>query len=274
MNRTSLNKRGIKFHIVCMYLHTLMISSISYAQSECDKTLRVSTSGNWPPYSQRIDGQYVGLEVEIVELVLREAGFCWQYVELPSSSRAFKQFQENLVDIIPAASFTQPRRKYAEFSLPYRQEVMQLFAHTKNKREFNTSKNVSTPALLLNFGDNLIAVSRGSVYGEHFANFRRLCEDCVVETNFADERFNLVKKERVEYAVEDYLTGAYLLQKPEYEGMVKPTSIRIYENSIHYMLRPGMLTEKQLQRFNLAIIKSSKKIALLVDDYQSQYGLK
>lgn len=257
-----------------MYLYILMMSSISYAQSECEKTLRVSTSGNWPPYSQRIDGQYVGLEIEIVELILHEAGFCWQYVELPSSSRAFKQFQESQVDLIPAASFTQSRRKYAEFSLPYRQEVMLLFAHTQNMREFNTLKNVSASALLSNFGDNLFAVSRGSVYGQHFANFRHSCEDCVVETNFADERFNLVKKKRVEYAVEDYLTGAYLLQKAEYSEVVKPTSVRVYENPIHYMLRPGMLTEMQLQRLNLAIIKSIEQIEHLIDEYQKQYGLK
>ncbi|AOT07836.1 hypothetical protein S4054249_08270 [Pseudoalteromonas luteoviolacea] len=258
---------------LCFFSLILLASKASGAQINCEKTLRVSTSGNWPPYSERIGAHYVGLEVEIVELILRDAGFCWQYVELPSSSRAFKQFQESQVDLIPAASFTQSRRKYAEFSIPYRQEIMLLFTHKQNQQDMSSLANVTSFNLLEGLGKNLVAVSRGSVYGQPFADFRRTCEDCVVETNFAHERFDLINKKRVEYAVADYLTGAYLLQRSEYINKIKSTTVRIYENPIHYMLRPGMLTEKQLQRLNLSILKNSQHIKGIIDAYQKNLGL-
>ncbi|WP_160290462.1 substrate-binding periplasmic protein [Pseudoalteromonas luteoviolacea] len=269
MSRSSVKRQYVWGKALCFFSLVILVSGASAAQKKCEETLRVSTSGNWPPYSERIGSHYVGLEIEIVELILRDAGFCWQYVELPSSSRAFKQFQENQVDLIPAASFTQPRRKYAEFSIPYRQEVMLLFTHKHNQQSMLSFTKVTSSDLLESFGNNLIAVSRGSVYGQPFADFRHACEDCVVETNFAHERFNLMNKKRVEYAIEDALTGVYLLQRPEYKDTIKPTAIRIYENPIHYMLRPGMLTEKQLQKLNLAIIKNSQRIEEIIEAYHN-----
>ncbi|MDK2595446.1 transporter substrate-binding domain-containing protein [Pseudoalteromonas sp. P94(2023)] len=257
---------------VCTLTLMLVAVTLSRAAYSCEKSLRVSISGNWPPYSQRVNGQYEGLEVEVVELVLKEAGFCWQYVELPSSSRAFKQFQENKVDLIPAASFTQSRRKYAEFSLPYRQEVMLLFAHQDNTDTVMQESSITSTALLRHLKNNLIAINRGSVYGQGFEGFRKVCEDCVVETNFAHERFNLIKHKRVEYAVEDILTGAHLTQETSYKGVIRATAIKIYDNPIHYMLRPGMLSEPQLRQLNLAIIKNRQRIEEIVQRYKQRYG--
>ncbi|WP_235406006.1 substrate-binding periplasmic protein [Pseudoalteromonas sp. SMS1] len=230
-------------------------------------------SSDWPPYSSKHEGTYYGLEIQLIEMIMRDAGFCAQYVVLPSSSRTFKELQEGHVDIIPAASFTQSRRKYAEFSLPYRQEVMLLFAHKSNALPFLSKQNLKGSALYSNLQNNIVAVSRGSVYGKLFSVFRKNCPDCVIETNLARERFNLVLKKRVEYAVEDNLTGAFLIQKGRYGEHVKPTAISVYTNPVHYMIRPGSLTEQQLQKFNLAIIKNRDALKQIIDDYHVLYGL-
>ncbi|TQF71152.1 substrate-binding periplasmic protein [Pseudoalteromonas luteoviolacea] len=240
----------------------------------CEKSLKVSVSSDWPPYSSKSEGAYHGLEIQLIELITREAGFCVQYVVLPSSSRTFKELQEGNVDIVPAASFTQSRRKYAEFSLPYRQEVMLLFAHKSNALPFLSNGKLKGNALYSNLQNNIVAVSRGSVYGKSFSVFRNNCPDCVIETNLARERFNLVLKKRVEYVVEDNLTGAFLIQKGNYAEHIQPTAISVYNNPVHYMIRPGSLTEQQLQRFNLAIIKNRDTIEQIINDYHVLYNLK
>ncbi|KZN34515.1 hypothetical protein N480_21050 [Pseudoalteromonas luteoviolacea S2607] len=272
MNKIVAKKQG-NHVFYCVFL--MMISAVFCTSVfACDKTLKVSVSSDWPPYSSKHGNNYLGLEIQLIELVLKDAGFCWQYVVLPSSSRTFKQLQEGKVDIIPAASFTQKRRKYAEFSLPYRQEVMLLFTHTKNTLPFLDDPQLRGSLLYANLRSNIVAVSRGSVYGQYFANYRNNCPDCVIETNLARERFNLVKRGRVEYAVEDNLTGAYLIQHENFAQHIKPTSVSVYENPVHYMVRPGSLTEKQLQKFNLAIIKNSDAIKQIIADYHQLYHLK
>ncbi|MCO7187451.1 MULTISPECIES: transporter substrate-binding domain-containing protein [unclassified Pseudoalteromonas] len=233
---------------------------LALAQS-CDQTVTVSASDNWPPYSYRVGEQYRGLDIEILELVLKHANLCWRYVSFPSSSRAFEEFKKGKVDVIFAASFTQERRKFSEFSVPYRDEVMQLFRHADNPL---SPQHAFAPTLHF-LTKSLVAVNRGSVYGEAFSRVAQQCPDCVVDINLATERFNLLVRKRVDYAVEDLFTGIYLINREPYKAHVRASRLTVHKNPAHYMIRPGLFSEKRLQQFNLAIERNRAAIDELID---------
>ncbi|MCF2907092.1 transporter substrate-binding domain-containing protein [Pseudoalteromonas sp. DL2-H2.2] len=248
-----------RFLLTCLLSFTPFVSQ---AQA-CTQTVTVSASDNWPPYSFRSGEQYHGLDIEILELVLKSADLCWRYVSFPSSSRAFEEFKKGKVDIIFAASFTQERRRFSEFSVPYRDEVMQLFRHESNPL---SPQRALTPTLSF-LSKSIVAVNRGSVYGEAFSRVVQQCPDCVVDINLATERFDLLVKKRVDYAVEDLFTGIYLINRVPYKAHIRASRLTVHKNPVHYMIRPGLLSEKRLQQFNLAIIRNQAAIDALIDQH-------
>ncbi|QPB85905.1 transporter substrate-binding domain-containing protein [Pseudoalteromonas rubra] len=248
-------------YLTFIFVSLLCLSAFSTAAQTCAQTVTVSASDNWPPYSYRVDEQYHGLDIEILELVLKSANLCWRYVSFPSSSRTFEEFKKGKVDVIFAASFTQERRRFSEFSLPYRDEVMQLFRHVDNPL---SPQSAFAPTLSF-LTKSIVAVNRGSVYGDAFSRIVQQCPDCVVDINLATERFDLLVKKRVDYAVEDLFTGIYLINRDPYKAHVRASRLTVHKNPAHYMIRPGLFSEQQLQQFNLAIVRNQAAIDGLID---------
>ncbi len=245
-------------------LFSLVVSlMLSPALGACKKTISVSAAENWPPYSYREGRTFKGLDIDIVELVLAKAGLCWKYISFPSSSRSLLELKKKKVDLIFAASHTDLRDDFADFSVPYRQERMQLFSHIDNK---------ALPQLK---PKKTVAVNRGSTYGVLFDRFRNTCAECVVETNLAIERFRLVKKKRTDYAIEDSLTGKYIIAKKGLAPYVQPTSLIVHNSPIYFMLRTQLLNKTELEILNTAIIESEAEIQTSIANYHTflaKYG--
>jgi polar amino acid transport system substrate-binding protein len=262
-----------KNHIRLIYLIVLILSFLKPTSHACELNLTVGINEDWPPYVVKTKGNFEGLEVDILDLVLERASFCANFTEIPSSSRAFREFSDNKIDLIFAASLNEARQSYAKFSVSYREEEMRLF-RPKNTPSFVNSDIDSfaelDPALFLN---SIIAVNRGSIYGEVFDTFRKNFDKSIVETNLARQRFDLLKKHRVDYSVEDRVTGLALLSEAEYANDVTGTKIVVHKNPIYYMLRPGVMTNEQIQKFNQSIQDSQLKIDQLIKRYTMKFTI-
>ena len=230
----------------------------------------VSVSFSWPPYSYKENDHLTGLDIEILESLLKLNDLCWNYRRYPSSSRAFLEFQKGNVDLIFAASYSASRSEFAQFSLAYRQEIMMLFSQ-KNASEFESLK---TPSLLQDFiflENSMVAVNRGSVFGNAFESFRQRCKACVINTNQPYTRLKMLQLGRVDFAVEDFLTGLYLIRQRNMENTIAATNFIINDNDVFYMIRPGLMTPDELERFNQSILDSKSKINNLVQTYVLKY---
>ncbi|MFD2167163.1 substrate-binding periplasmic protein [Thalassotalea euphylliae] len=243
---------GKLFIIVSLVFH---ISSFAHT---CEKTLTVSAATNWPPLSSLENNRYQGLDIEILEYVLTKAHYCWTYVAYPSSSRAFNELSKGHVDVIFAASYNEKRASYAKFTTPYRYEIMQLFTHADIAENAPLSKQ------------STIAINRGSYYGANFEKYRAECPSCVVETNLVSERLNLVKLKRVDFAVEELLSGNHLINKQGISALVRATNTTVNSNPVHLMLNPQIFNEEELAKLNRAIEQSDSKIVELVEKYHNQ----
>jgi len=248
-------------YIFRVLLLTFFIVSPIIAQAEtvdCKKTIKVSAANDWPPYSWEVDGKYYGIDISIVEFLLEEMNYCWQYEAYPSSSRAFREFKKGNIDLIFAASYASDRTDFAVYSTAYRREEMKLVFHASNQ------------APTLYSGESVIAVNRGSYYGQKFERFRAECPECIVDANQAITRLQMVNKKRVAYAIEDAASIDFLAATNDL------TNIRVAENTVnvndvHFMLRPGFFSDLEVERFNTTINLHSNKLYSIV---KGQYSPK
>ncbi len=221
----------------------------------CDKTLVISASKNWQPYSYKMHEEYKGLDIEVLELILEKAGWCWQFITLPSSSRAFAELKKGNLDMIFAASMSQERAEHAWFTVPYRKEYSKLYTHIDNNSKLKLGENT------------MVAVNRGGFYGEAFAKYRQECTNCVVDVSLASQRFFLLKNKRVDFVIEDSLAGKYVLANYEYADLIKQTDQVVHDNMVHYMIAKDSLSESQLTKLNKVIEQNQDEIDSLVRKY-------
>lgn len=95
----------------------------------CPNKIRVQLDLAAPTSYLDAQGAIAGMDVEMLQLILREAG-CeieWTF-ESMSIERALRQIQGGDVDVITRMSNRPERRRYAHFSEVYRQEVLGLYA--------------------------------------------------------------------------------------------------------------------------------------------------
>ncbi|MEL0604072.1 substrate-binding periplasmic protein [Pseudoalteromonas undina] len=237
---------------------------IPFYSFACDRTLLVSASSTWVPYSYTDGENFKGLDIEILELILTKNDFCWEYIVFPSSSRAFAELEKGYVDLIFGASYTQERNSFAAFSTAYRNEKMIFFYNNKNQHNKNLIKKLTlsdSPYSLLS--NSLIAKNRGSYYGEKFESFKKECSSCLLELSLAKKRFMLLSTDRVDFVVEDHLTGLYL----QVAKNIMPGRFIVNRSPTHYMLKKGLFDDKILEKFNLTIRNSEKEIAQIISKY-------
>lgn len=225
------------------YVLIVLLSPISFA---CEQTFRVSAADAWPPFSFKKGNDYHGVDIEIVEAVLSTAGYCWQYVSYPSSKRALKELELGNVDMLFAATQTDERSKYAHFSVSYREEEMMVFSLLE-------AKNVDYFSI-----KHLFGVSRGSVYGQDFEAFRTFCPDCVVNTNNVSERFGMLRSKRIDYVIEERITGMNYINNLGLDG-IKLLPQPVHSEGLKFMFSKAHIKPDQLHKIDQAI-RSNKEL--------------
>lgn len=98
------------------------------ALAACSKPFTMITE-EWPPYVYQDSTETrVGMDIELVRAIFQEAG-CTLVEEAPvPSARRLLLFQQGKFDLMLAASNTPERRRFANFSIPYRHESVALYA--------------------------------------------------------------------------------------------------------------------------------------------------
>jgi len=256
------------------FLITFPLYSYASHADYCSSNLKIYANDNWPPYSYKDNGQLKGIEIGILEKVLTDANLCWKYVSYPSSSRAIKELKKGTVDMLFSASVTESRKKYFQFTEPYRLEKMTLFGRKSELDKASNEYDFQVVANDPHFRKSILAINRGSFYGDAFTSFKEKCYQCTIELNLVEERFEMLHKNRVDYFIEDYLSGLYLLKEnKKYQDTVTSLPITVHSNSVRYMLREGVLSTSELNKLNESI-KNNKRFILNEIDIMTKYLLK
>lgn len=235
-----------------------MLFSTSWGVFACERTLSVGAhDAFWPPYVMGISGQLQGKEVDALTIIFKDSPFCFEIKMLPNSKRAFTELRHGRIDIGWAASYTSERAKYAHFTEAYRTEVMRLY---ENKNNQHTVKNLAD---IFNQGLT-IGANFGSYYGEEFEQYKKSHKKQIEYTSATSKRFEMLNKQRIDYAIEDELVGNYLSKRGN-SLMKAPTVPAINKDQIHLMLSKRTVTPDEVKIINAHITKNKAALKALFE---------
>ncbi|OHU96869.1 hypothetical protein BIW53_04820 [Pseudoalteromonas byunsanensis] len=215
---------------------------------------------DWPPLTYFDNDKAAGLDIEIAKKVFSSINVCLTYVKLPSSARALEQMQSGQIDVAVMVSYTPQREKYGYFSKPYRQEKMRLFSTSP-------ARPIDSIVQLLDEAKS-IGLSIGSFYGEELASLARNSkyQQQLVGISSANRRSDMLVKKRVDFIIDDLITGLYITKIRGYE-QIKPWPYVVHDNQVHILLRRSEGNLALLSDINQAITHLQPEIDKLVAGY-------
>ncbi|MDW7548711.1 transporter substrate-binding domain-containing protein [Pseudoalteromonas sp. McH1-7] len=230
--------------------------------SECSKTVNIGVVADWPPLTAFDQLGPWGLDVDIAEMVFQHVSICTNYIRLPSSARTFEEMTKGVIDVAVMVSYTKDRERYGDFTLPYRFERMRLFS---------LSPAMEIPSLeSLVKQTKTIGLSIGSFYGQELATLKNdtRYKEQFVGIASAKRRIEMLMKRRVDFVVDDVITGSYFINEQGLDS-AKAWPYVVHDNQVHFLLRNGVFSPRLISKINDAIVQLKPKIELLVSTYQS-----
>lgn len=247
--------------MVLKVLLLILAALISASAFSCEKTLKVGISQQWAPYAFTQNDQLTGIDIDIVNLILKDAGFCAKFVIMPSSKRGFAELKHGKIDVLPAASYSKERDSFSFFSEPYRNEVMRLFWYPHNRLDA-----LDLQGLLDH--QQVILTNSGSYYGPEFTQLAQQAKykEQLVTVASLRQRLAMLVARRVDFFVDDELAGLYLIQKNKLRGIEIYPYI-VHNDSVHLMLNEINLSAEERAAIDSAILKNQQAIIEITARY-------
>jgi len=165
-----------------------------------------------------------------------------------ASARMLQRIEFGEVDVLSGASKTAERERFAQFTLPYRNEATLFYVMKNRVAEFSRYKTLDD---FVNAGHTLISM-RSSYLGSEFGALREslLKSDRLIEITMDDQYFSLLRLRRADVAVAtDQLLGTL----PRYAPDVQPLPTPLHIAPVHLMLSKKTVSQHDMQQLNTAI---------------------
>ncbi|MDC8771466.1 substrate-binding periplasmic protein [Roseateles albus] len=229
----------MKFAAAASALALSMLGLWTPAAQACSKPVRVAMMA-WPPYFYAGDlGSAVGGDVEIMQVIFKEAGCKLEIGEEVPRKRRLAMFMAGELDMIPGSSDTPERREYAWFSKPYRNETVSFFTlpakleRYRDVRGFEDVLNRRITLLSLNSG------WFGPAYEQYIVRLREAKLSSTFE-GFA-QGLVMLSKERGELIMADHAT--LLTEAARLKMDLAPLPHNISHAPVHMMFNKKTVPE-------------------------------
>lgn len=242
---------------------TLFLLVSAFCISEPKIIFRVS---EYPPYYFLEDGSWKGLSVELINILLNEAGYSAVYKELPWK-RALVEMKYGHIDVMANLSITEDRNEFIYFVGPQMNESMVMFfskdseysiTHLDDIKHISGKIGIQLGASYgaefdskfktdKDFKSNFIEISDGNLYGDLYKNKRLI--------GFIDDRYVFYYKQRINNEYKDLKEHPFIIN----------------QDSIYFGFSKSNFTENDIERFqtayNRVIHRGEFKVVL--DKYRS-----
>lgn len=249
-------------HKIFLLLASLVL--VLSARAE-DQSLRVGWE-DFPPIQISDRGERQGIDIEIARLLLKEAGYEIQLRKMPWS-RVLLQIERGDLDIALAASITEERRAFADWTDSYRTERTVLWAKAGGARKVDNLRGLIGSGVRIGY-------LRGSTFpGE----FEELAKDkqfqaLLVPVNAMKPALAMLRAGRLEYILEDLSTFAYALATSPGISVDQVATINL--DRLHFMVSKQTISRNPeiLARLNAALLrlKNSRAIEKVLTKYGVQ----
>ncbi|WP_377703044.1 substrate-binding periplasmic protein [Pseudoduganella sp. UC29_71] len=247
---------------------TLLLSAALWSLAAPGYACTLKTAPEpWPPYifiDER--GGVSGLDVELAQAILKEAG-CTLQVEmaLPSLRRQM-EFRQGRLDLTLGASDTPERRGFARFSLPYRNETVGLFTTPANAARYRSLD--SFDAILRQ--RIMLLTPRGGWYGDSYARAQPELDALGKRSPFGsyEQGMRMFKAGRAEVIMGDAAALRHEAERQRVQLAALPWVP--FRAPAHLMLNAASTSPAELNRINAAIARLEQSGALAA--IRARYG--
>ncbi|KQV79449.1 ABC transporter substrate-binding protein [Massilia sp. Root351] len=222
----------------------------------------------WPPYifiDER--GGLSGLDYELAQAIMKEAGCTLQVQMALPSLRRQMEFRQGKLDLTLGASETPERRSFARFSLPYRNETVGLFTSPANAARYRSLDGFE--AILRQ--RIMLLTPRGGWYGDSYARALPQLDASGMRNPFGSYELGMrmFKAGRAEVIMGD---SAALRHEAQRQGVTLAAVPWVpFRAPAHLMLNAASTSAADLARINAAITRLEQNGTL--GAIRARYGL-
>ncbi|MGE0085558.1 MAG: substrate-binding periplasmic protein [Desulfococcaceae bacterium] len=241
-------KKNVLFIVMTVFL---LVSS-GFAG---ELTVRVPEGNTYPPFFMQDEkGKWEGLSIELVEAMLKEAGYTPIYEALPFA-RAINHLQEGKTDIMLNMTITEERKSFMNFIGPQLDETVVLVV--KKDSDFAISSLDDLKKLPKSVG-----VERGRVYGKAFEEKRAADEELkskLAEVTEVDSNEKLLEAERISgFLGFGYNTFYQIKNNPLYNNF-KVHPFVISQDWVYFGFSKKSVPDDMLRKFQEAYDRVKEK---------------
>jgi len=264
------NKVKIHFSLMCVMFSLLIKSSLLWAG--CNKELINGWGENWPPF---ITGSYdkpSGLDMEILDAVVKTAGCSWKNTksEIPWV-RHMTWIKSGKLDLATAVTWTQERSEFAYFSKPYRNEYVAIFI-----RQTDAEKYAELSLQELSLSSFKVGSERGNTYGEAMDSVLKKMGEQVEYVTSDEQNILKLQGKRIDGYLGYIPSSAMLIKEQglEQDIIALPQSL-VSTGAVHIILSKKNNSLEIFKALDTALveIKSNGIYDKIIKKYSEEYGV-
>ena len=220
----------------------------------------------WEPYQyQDLGGELRGLDVELIRGIATRIGCKTRFLASDWAS-LLEMLKKGEVDMLPGATKTAGRAKFAMFSDPYRDETFALFVRAGEKGRFKADSLSD----LLKRGFRIGVVSQ-YLYGEEITALQDSAEfgDLFVSVPISELNFSNLINFEADGFLEDPFVAAAVIRKKGLAEEVESHRIVIKTGEVRLMFAKASVERSLVDAINVALQEheSDGSFAALLDKY-------
>ncbi|MGD8378785.1 MAG: transporter substrate-binding domain-containing protein [Gammaproteobacteria bacterium] len=221
----------------------------------------------WKPYEYEDEhGNLTGLDVDLVR-AMAKAGGCTIVPVHDNWLNLIRKLQSGKLDMLPGATRTQARIKYAYFSNPYREETFLLYGAAEKKADFTAD----SLRKMLSAGFRL-GVTEGYVYGDKVSRLQndpRYAADFVTARVSGDNLDRLLAG-KIDGFLEDPFVATAEIHAHDAGDRITAYPLKIHNGRVHLMFSQVSVTPQTIARFNrgLATIRADGTYDRIIARYK------
>ena len=212
---------------------------------------------SWPPYQYLSPtGELKGVHIDLLKRIARQANCQLEFVESPFS-KSLNAVKVGKLDMISNTTINADRKQFANFTIPYRTEMMVLYVKAERLQECKSNSFKKLISRGFRFG-----AAGGNIYGPEMSELQRnqSNSDRIVYLASNREAFFALLDNRVDGYFDDPTVHAYDKRTNQAMGNVKACKIVKYAEDVSLMFSKLTVDKNIIARFNRAIesVKSSE----------------
>lgn len=222
--------------------------------------IRVGMDPSWPPFSfLNKQGQYQGIDREILELLSRKTGLQFEFVNRSQWSEIWSSFLQKEMDLVTGVTPTEEREKEALFTKAYLRYPVSIVTRVQDSFFISPSDLVGKK----------VAMPRGYVtttfLEQNHPEIRSMIFDTPVES------LRAVSDGRAEATIENTVSASYLIQK---EGLtnLKISGILLKDFGLHFVVHQDQKVLQKLLNRGLESISDQEIYAIISRWITVDYG--